>query len=139
MPSNTTYNPPNIGSLVKNALLFNGQSIQATVTAGQSANLDLLLCDDHLITGIWPIINNGNYGDNIKIQVVDTTGFTGQPAGTVLQQLCSFYVPPTMSTQFDLLYPAKAISGLTLRIVYNSTGSSDVFVAINYKLHKVLV
>ena len=72
-------------------------------------------------------------------KIVDTTGFTGYPPGTVLNQfITSWFVPIAVSENFDMIYPAKLISGLTARIVYTSTGSNDVFIAINYKLHKVL-
>ena len=35
-------------------------------------------------------------------------------------------------------YPAKVYAGLYLRLIYTSTGASNVAVAINYSLHKVL-
>jgi hypothetical protein len=140
MPSGTTYNPPNVLSFVKSALIFNSQGASTTIIAGQISNLDVTLTDDCLLTGLEVVINNGNYGDYINFQVVDPTGFTGHPAGTVLLQPASnWYVAPVYENQYDIVYPAKIVTGLTLRIIYTSTGSSNVFLAINYKLHKCLV
>jgi hypothetical protein len=140
MPTGTTYNPPNMNYVVKSALLFDAQGVSATITAGQVQNLDYLLSDDCLITGASIITNNGNYGDYVSFQIVDTTGFTGAAAGTVLNQFATnWHLPPNADDQFDVAYPAKLIAGLTVRVVYTSTGGSDVFFAINYKFHKVLV
>lgn len=139
MPSNTTYNPTNTGDLEKSKLNFDGQGVTQTITAGQTQNVDLTLTNDCLITGAWLIINNGNFGDSCNFQVVDTTGIYA-PAGTVLSQfITNWYLPTTIDDQFDIPYPAKIYSGLTIRLVYTSTGSTNVSVIINYKLHKVLV
>ena len=141
MPSNTTYNPVRTTDFEKTKLNFNGQGVTSTINAGTTTNIDYLLADDCLITGLELIVNNGNYGDFANIQVIDTTGFTGYPAGTVLEQIgTNWYLSPSTDTQFDIAYPAKIIAGLTLRIIYTSTLLvGTTFVAINYKLHKVLI
>ena len=139
MPTGTTYNPPNINALIKSALQFDGQGITGTAAAGTTTNFDLLIADDQLITGLWMFNNGGTYGDYVVIQVVDTTGFTGYPAGTVLQQFVKWYMPPSFIEQFDINYPAKLIAGLTIRLAYVSTGVTGVNVGVNYKLHKVLI
>jgi|ERR1035437_7156285 hypothetical protein len=133
MPSNTTYNPTNIGDFQKAKLLFDSHGILRTIPAGTSANLDYILTDDCLITGLELIINNGNYGDTTCLQIIDDTEM-------VLNQfITNWNVPPIANSQFDIEYPAKIIAGLTIRMIYTSTGSSDVFLAINYKLHKILL
>jgi hypothetical protein len=139
MPSNTTYNPPNINSFIKSALSFDAQGVSTTATANSASNLDYTLTDDCLITGMELIISNGNYGDTANFQIVDSTGaFSGTP-GTVLNQFASNWnVPPTADLQFDMSYPAKILATMTLRIVYTSTGSVAPFIAVNYKLHKIL-
>lgn len=140
MPSGTTYNPPNIASFVKSALNFNAQGVKATLTAGQQGHVDYTLVDDCLLTGMELIVNDGNYGDTMALQVVDSTGaFTGTPGTVILQVATNWNVIPTCDTQFDLSYPAKILTGMTLRIVYNSTGTANPFVAVNFKLHKCLV
>lgn len=137
---NSTYNPIHIDDFDKSKLTFDGQGTSGTLTATRTSTLDYTLTDDCLITGVELIINNGNYGDTLSLQVVDTTGFTGYPAGTVLDQFASNWnVTPTSDSQFDIVYPAKLITGLSLRISYTSTGLINVFVAANYKLHKILV
>lgn len=140
MPSGTTYNPPNVTSFVKSALNFDAQGVNTTITAGQTANLDCTLTDDCLLTGIELIVNNGNYGDTANLQVVDVSGaFTGHPGTILMQAATNWNLIPTSNTQFDLTYPAKILAGMTIRAVYTSTGSTNVFLAINYKLHKCLL
>jgi hypothetical protein len=137
---NSTYNPIHENDFEKNKLTFDAQGVSTTVTSGSITNLDYTLTDDCLITGVELIVNNGNYGDTLSFQVVDTTGFTGYPVGTVLDQYATNWnVAPVTDTQLSVVYPAKIITGLTLRVVYTSTGSSNPFIALNYKLHKCLV
>lgn len=136
----STYNPRCENDFDKTKLAFDAQGVSITCAAGVTTDLDYTLADDCLLTGLELIVNSGNYGDSVNFQVVDTTGFTGYPAGTVLDQFATNWnIAPVSDTQFDVIYPAKIIAGLTLRVVYTSTGSSAVFVAINYKLHKCLV
>jgi hypothetical protein len=140
MPSNTTFNPINVGGFDKTKLTFDAQGVSATMAAATSSNLDYTLVDDCLITGIELIINNGNYGDTANLQIIDLTGeFSGTP-GTILNQFATKWnLAPVSDTQFDLPYPAKILMGMTLRVVYASTGLIDPFIAVNYKLHKVLI
>jgi hypothetical protein len=136
----SNYNPIHIDDFDKSKLTFDAQGVSATMTAGGAGNLDYTLTDDCLITGVELIVNNGNYGDTVSFQVIDPTGFTGYPAGSVLDQFATNWnVAPIADTQFDIIYPAKIIAGLALRLVYTSTGTNNPFVAINYKLHKCLV
>lgn len=137
---NSTYNPISIQDFDKTKLNFNAQGTTAVCVAGQSTNIDFALNDDMLLTGAWLIANGGNYGDTATMQVIDTAGaFTGV-AGTVLNQfMTNWYIPQTASEQFDIQYPAKILAGMTLRVIYKSTGTSSPFVAINYKMHMVLI
>lgn len=141
MPSNTTYNPVNVAAFEKSKLYFNAQGVSASCTAGTSTNIDYTLVDDCLLTGLEIIVDGAKYGDYANLQVIDPTGITGAPPGTViLQPATNWYVATSYDEQYDLAYPAKIYTGLTLRIVYTSTGIiTPVFVAINYKLHKILV
>lgn len=140
MPSNTTYNPPNTNAFVKSALNFDAHGVNTTITAGATANLDYTLTDDCLLTGVGLITNQGSYGDTMNLQVIDTTGaFTGVPGALLLQAATNWNVVPSTDDQFDLTYPAKLLTGMTLRVSYTSTGSQNVFLAVNYKLHKCLV
>jgi hypothetical protein len=134
MPSNTTYNPPNIYSFTKTALLFSARGISTTVTAGSSANLDITMTDDCLLTGVELITEAAAFGDTLTLQVLDPT------KTVVLETAASnWYISSTSDQQFEMVYPAKILAGLTLRVIYTSVGTSNVFLAINYKLHTVLI
>ena len=126
---NSTYNPMNISDLEKGKLNFNGQKIQGTCVAGGSVNVDLTLTDDHLMTGASLQLSGNNPGDSIQFQIV-------HPVAGVLNQFIDWY-----AKEFDkeMNYPAKIPAGLILRLVYNSTGASNVDIFINYSLHKVLI
>ena len=140
MPSGTTYHPYRSNELDANKVISAAQGVSTNFIANTSSNLDLTMTDDCLLTGLVFFTVNANNGDFANLQVVDTTGITGYPAGTVLAQFATnWYVNPSQQLAMDIQYPAKIIAGLTLRMVYTNTGSSPVFSAINYKLHKCLV
>lgn len=140
MPAGTTFNPNKISDFERLKLTFNALGVSTSVIAGTVANIDLTMTNDCLLTGAWLIVNGGNYGDSINFQIVDGTGaFTGTPGTVILQPITGWSVPPTTDTQVDMVYPAKIYTGLTLRVIYTSTGTSDAFIAINYKLHKVMI
>jgi hypothetical protein len=140
MPTGTTFNPVRTSDFDKTKLNFNAQGVSANIIASSVQNIDLTLADDCLMTGAWVVINGATQGDTLIFQVVDTTGFTGYPAGTVLNQfITNWYPNVNTDVQLDMVYPAKVIAGLTLRVVYTSIGTTNPFIAINYKLHKVLI
>lgn len=140
MPANTTYKPARVGDFEASKLNYDARGVSTTIPAGTQKDLDLVLADDSLITGAWMIVHDGYFGDTANFQVVDTAGaFTGVPGFVLNQFVSNWYLPPTANEQFELVYPAKVYAGLTLRLVYTSTGPSDVFLAVNYKLHKVLI
>jgi len=125
----------------KIGLNFNGNGVLGTATAGTATNIDFKLTEDDLITGAsFLLLSGANIGDYIDFQVVDRDGVY-YPAGTLLSQFCTnWYVSTDKQTQDvpEIPYPAKVLSGLVLRLVYNSTGTSAVKVAVNYHLHKVM-
>jgi hypothetical protein len=133
MPANTTYSPGKLSDFEATKLNYNGQSASATVSAGQSANIDLTLADDHLLTGGWLLISGGNPGDTCTFQVVHPV------VGVVNQFITEWKMPASCFTPIMVPYPAKIYAGLTLRLVYTSHGTQDLYVAINYDLHKVLI
>lgn len=142
MPSHTTYNPSNANDFEKTKLVLAAQGVSAVAPNGQTTNMDLTLTDDCLLTGVVFFTNGNAYGDYVSLQVVDATGVTGAPPGTVLLTTASsWYIYPGQYLQIDTQYPAKVLAGLTLRIVYTNVGiglgSTQIF--INYKLHKCLV
>ena len=139
MPSNTVFDPRVSSDFDKAKMFFNAQGVSKTITAGTTDTLDYALTDDHLMTGLWVVTSGGAYGDKIDLQVIDTTGAYTGTAGTILKQFATnVFVPPEMSEQFDVAYPSKPFAGMSLRVVYHSTGATDVFCALNWKIHKVL-
>ncbi len=126
---NSTYDPCNVKDFEKTKLSFNGQKVHATCPAGQSINLDLVMTDDHLLTGAAVSLTNNIESDCIKFQVV-------HPTYGVVNQFIDWYA---REFDKDLSYPAKLPAGLTLRVVYTSTGALPVEVYINHILHKVMI
>ena len=138
---NSTYNPVSVNDFEKTKLTLNIMGTLGTAAHGTTTNIDFKLTDDNLLTGAIFQCKDANWGDSVTIQVVDVDGIV-YPAGSVLAQfVTNWYVVTDDQRQIsmDVNYPAKIIAGLYLRVVYKSTGSTDVGVAGNYMLHKVLV
>jgi hypothetical protein len=135
----STYKPSKVSDFEATKLNFDARGVSAVLPHGVVTDVDLPVSDDALITGAWLVIGGATHGDKICFQVVDVAG-TMAPAGTVLNQfITDWYPSASTDVQIDMAYPAKVYSGLTLRVRYTSIGSSDAFIAVNYKLHKVLV
>lgn len=135
MASNTNFNPANVSEFEKTKLNKDAHGVATTVTAGTTANLDYTIADDMLISGGHSLlVRGGHQGDTISFQVVHPV------AGVLLQFVTDWYVNPDVTAQQvpTSNYPAKLSTGLILRLVYTSTGTSDVWVASNYNLEKVL-
>lgn len=140
MASNTNYAPNKVTEFQANKLQYNATGVTATITAGTTTNIDLAFTDDHLLTGFWLIGSGINPGDKIALQAVDSSNIFGYGAGTVLKQFATnIYLPATCDAQFDVAYPAKVYAGLTLRVIYTSTGILSPVFAVNYKIHKIII
>ena len=135
------YNPLKNEELTKRNLNFNGQGKQALgITAGECTNIDLKIIDDCLLTGASIIVKDSNFGDKYTAQIVDVEGIF-YPAGTVLLQFITNYgISSDIQDQgsLEVGYPAKIIGNLYIRVIYNSTGTINPSILINYHLHKVL-
>jgi hypothetical protein len=141
MAVNTTFNPSNMLQVDKNKLNLHCLGVTGTATGGGTTHIDYKLTDDCLLAGGEFITKTSVFGDSITFQVVDVDGIVS-PAGTVLNEfVTNFYLIEDQQKQFGFRaeYPAKIISGLYLRLIYNSTGLLNVKVAMNYILHKVLI
>lgn len=108
----------------------------ATITAGQSQNLDWSVTQltyggvnkDSFFNGVQYYAKNAKLGDTVSFQVV-------HPSLGVLDEFASnFYVVPDIKDTI-LLYRAKLYPGTTIRIVYTSTGSTDVDFVCNLFRH----
>lgn len=113
----------------------------ATVTAGQTANLDWQIEQlqwegtnkDSFFDGVEYYAKNGEIGDKIKFQVVDVDGLVSPP-GTVIEEFGDVYAMPNSPTDI-ILYKGKLVPGLYARLVYVSTGGQDVVIVCNMFRH----
>ncbi len=142
MATGTTFRPDKYSELGALNLLFDARGVKATASANNTTNIDMLVSDDSLITGVHLLVNNAAFGDKVTLQVVDKDNVLGLGAGTVLRQPATdWYIASDVQTQLaaSSLYPAKIVAGLYLRVVYTSVALlTSPTVAINYHLHKVL-
>lgn len=129
MAINTKYDVMNMTTIDKTKVNFNGKKSKAVIPANSSANIDISFADDVLITGAVIKLEGNNPDDTYRFQVV-------HPSVGVLNEFIDWYAK---DLDEDLLYPAKIFAGLIVRIIYENTGSSDVTVRVNYKVHKVIV
>jgi len=131
---NSNFNPISVNDFDKNKVSSANKGVETVATAGASTNLDLTLTDDVLLTGLQVIAQGSVFGDNVDLQVL--------MGSTVVAQFgTSIYLPSDEDIKLneEAKYPAKIPAGLTLRLIYNSIGMTNVPVAVNYRLHKVLV
>lgn len=113
----------------------------ATITAGQSADIDWQIPqlawlgqNKHSYFDGIEYCASAELGDKITFQVVDVDGIS-YPAGTVLEEFgTNVYVMPNAINKV-VLYKAKLIVGMYLRLKYTSTGSTDVKIACNIFRH----
>lgn len=128
MATNTKYDVMNMSMIDKKEVLYFGKKTRAVVTAGTTKNIDMVFADDILLTGAKFILTNSHPDDTIKIQIV-------HPTAGVLNEFIDWYAA---ELDKDLPYPAKIPANLTIRVVYQSVGTTDVTVRVNYSAHKVL-
>lgn len=136
MPQNTIYNPENRSMFSKQNLLFSGKTIAFSCLANSESNGDLTLTDDSLLTGGILLVKNGNFFDEVSLQIVHPT------LGVVNEFVTKYRIVEDEIRQFmlDLDYPAKIPAGLSIRVQYKASnnGQSTREIAINLFLHKVL-
>lgn len=137
MATNTFYNPDNRSQFSKSSLMFAGKSISFQCADNSESNGDLLLTDDHLLTGGILLVKNGNFSDEVSLQIVHPT------LGVVNEFVSKYKIieDETRQFMFDLDYPAKLSAGLSIRVFYKAANSNQSAreIAINLFLHKVLV
>ena len=137
MAQDTQYAPVKMSEFEGGKISFSGLHAKNTLMAGQSnQNIDLQLADDMLLTGGKLIVHNGAFGDTAKLQVCAPDGQGGL---IVASEYVNWGMAEEENFIFEVPYPAKLATGLTLRLVYSSTGIINPFICINYILHKVLI
>lgn len=108
----------------------------ATVSAGQTQNIDWVVSQlvyngvgkDGFFDGVQYYAKNSEIGDTVSFQIV-------HPSLGVLDEFASgFYIVPN-SSELLLLYRARLYVGTTVRIVYTSTGQTDVNFVCNLFRH----
>lgn len=120
---------------------FRGKGIAGTAIAGTTTNIDYKLTEARLLDGVKMILKDQAFGDSVKFQVVDVDNILGYGAGTVLDEFGnSWYVSADTQDQgaINLPYSAEISANLYIRIVYNSTGATNVSVQANLWLHKYM-
>lgn len=133
MASGTVY-IPQVYPLDASKVSGFGQGASATCGANTTTNIDLLITDDCIITGLELIISGASKGDYVALSVL----VSGVAVATPIPG--PWYLPQNGDNIFDLSIPIKLVSGMTLRAAVTTTVVLVTpFVAINYKLWKVLV
>lgn len=139
MPSNTTFNPRNVQDFEKQKLFKDGRGVSGTMTAGATSYLDYTLTDDILLTGGDCLARGVAEGDKVDFQVLAPDGLGGWVLAA--QFITDWFLNPDSTLQPipKSSYPAKLSAGMKLRVAYHSVGASDVWIAVNYDMEKVLV
>jgi hypothetical protein len=135
MATNTNFNPKTMAEFTKDHLEFYGQSIFLEAIIGATTEQDLLVADDMLLTGGELLVEDGNMGDLIYLQVYHPT------FGVVKEFVSGYHVAPDSirQTVLNIQYPSKLFAGLSIRCKYVAANSGVVRrVAVNLFLHKIL-
>jgi len=138
------------------------QGFSGTVTAGEEGYVDYIIEEERFINGVRILLKNHMFGDSLRLQVVDTNfTYAGDlypstpaeagvpvpeetpwsavmPDGVLLDEFgSSWYVADDIQCQPDVItpYPARLLTGMTLRVLYTSTGDTNVNININAYLH----
>jgi hypothetical protein len=134
MPSNTSFAPRTQDEFNSGALNYAGTGSTATIVANTTTNIDLLVNDDMIITGVELVVTNPKAGDYMTLHTVHPT------YGEVMQFVYTWYLgTESFRKDYQVRYPAKIYAGMSIRAKYVSVnGTAPDFVAVNYSLHKVL-
>lgn len=118
---------------------FSLQGFSGAASANSTTNIDYLISTERWLTGGVLLVNNGNWGDSLHIQVIDKDNVLGYGSNVVLQQfITNFYVRPdsVFQEKLEVPYVSLLVAGLYVRIVYTNTSLFEVGVACNLYLHK---
>lgn len=135
MATNTKYNPVTLAELDSGKLEGAGQGVSAICNANGTTNLDIVLADDMIVTGLHIVVNGASLGDWAELKVLLTAN-----GATLKTPIPKWYLPITDTLDFAMVMPVKATSAMTLRVVVHTTVVLVTpYVAVNYKLWKILV
>jgi len=115
-------------------LFFRGTGIKKIATGGAVTNLDYPLTADRKINCTQLILKNQTIDDHITFQIIHPNPVIG-----VLNEFATEWnVSEDKQDQgiVEIPYPAQLVTGLIIRVIYSSAGSTDVNVNINFWLHE---
>lgn len=120
-------------------VFFRGSGVSGTATKTTTTNIDYNMTEDRYLNGVEIFLRNQDWGDTIKLQVVDVDGAV-YAAGTVLDEFgTDWHVATDTERQgpYILPYPALVNSVFYIRLAYTSVGATnDVDIKANLFLHK---
>lgn len=132
--------------LLMDAFCYNGQyevkatGYKGTATAGMTTNIDFPIgAEDRYINGLALILKNHAIDDTVGLQIVDVDNVLGYGSGAVLKTFgTNWNVDESQQHQGanSFNYAARILAGVYVRVVYVSTGGTDVLVKLNLLLHK---
>lgn len=110
---------------------FRGDTTPWTTCSPGTTNLELVITEERYIDGGTVVVKDANPGDYCTFQIVHPV------AGVVEQFVNKWFVIPGTGKMDIQVYRAKVPAGLTIRVVYNNVGATDVECGINLRLHKL--
>jgi hypothetical protein len=110
---------------------FRGDATAWATCAPGATNLDYVVTEERHVDGGVVIVKDANPGDYCIFQVVHPQ------AGVVEQFVNKWFVIPGTGKMDVNVYRARVPAGLTIRIVYNNVGATNVACGINLRLHKL--
>lgn len=113
---------------------FAGCAFGGVATAGKDTNIDYTLSEDILLVGIEPVLDgNQAWDDFVKLQVVYGDAVVNEFGHKW------FFSNGSLQNPVILSIPANIPVGLTIRVVYHSSGDADVKCKFNLHLYRQIV
>jgi hypothetical protein len=112
---------------------FAGDGMEGVATHGTSTNFDFHLTTTKAVYGAQYFAQNSVMGDSVTFEVVDVDNLLGAGAGYVISKFVDkWYVIPNTFVDVPLPLASTIPAGLYIRVVYNSVGSQDVNMIVNF-------
>ena len=116
---------------------FSGNGHFATVTAGTTQDIDLLVSEILWLSGGEIYTENAVMGDYVKFQIIDIDDVLGGGPNLVVNEwIKRWYITPNVLQRLSTPYAGEVPALLYMRAKYTSVGATDVKVVGNYYFHK---